>query len=94
MSETQISEVSSDNHKLKRPKISIALKGRTIPDERKKRVGQGVKNAWKNRKHNGYNSRPKPSEETKRKMSKAKKEQWRKIKEALKQYDEKEETSE
>ena len=92
MSETQIAESSSDNHKLKRPKISIDLKGRTIPDERKKRVSQGVKNAWKNREHNGYMSRPKPSAETKRKMSEAKKEQWRKIKEALKQYKEQEET--
>lgn len=58
-------------------------------------ISAGVKRAWRNRENNGYKSivRPKTSEETKKKISEAQKERWRKIREALKQYNEKEETT-
>jgi hypothetical protein len=54
-------------------------------------MSQSIKRAWENRENNGYGSRfTVPfSEETRNKMSEAKKEQWRKIKETLKQYGDK-----
>lgn len=90
MPKTQASEDFTTNFKLKRSKTSAALKGRTLSDEHKKRVSQGVRDAWTNRDRNGYNSRPKPTEETKKKMSESHKQRWDRIKEALKQVEENE----
>ncbi|MHB8561008.1 MAG: hypothetical protein ACYDAP_07580 [Thermoplasmataceae archaeon] len=57
----------------------------------RERLSQSVKQAWKNRENNGFGSRSSGpfSEETRKKMSETKRKQWRKIKEALKQYDDK-----
>lgn len=88
MPETQTSEGSATSRRLERTKTSNALKGRTLSEEHKKQVGQGVRNAWKNREYNGYNSRSKHTEETKKKMSEAHKRRWVRIKEALKKVEE------
>lgn len=56
----------------------------------RKTLSEKATNAWKNREHNGYNSRPKHTKETKRKMSEAHKQRWKCIKEALKKAEERE----
>ena len=52
------------------------------------KLKDSLKEAWKNREHNGYGSKQKPTEETKRKMSESHKRRWQRIREAMKMLDE------
>ena len=52
------------------------------------KLKDSLKETWKNRENNGYSSRPKPTEETKRKMSESRKRRWQRIHQALKLLEE------
>ena len=55
------------------------------------KLKDSLKEAWKNREHNGYGSKQKPTEETKRKTSESHKKRWQRIHQALKILEEMEE---
>ena len=52
------------------------------------KLKDSLKEAWKNKEHNGYGSRPLPTEETKKKMSESHKKVWERIHEAMRLIEE------